>query len=548
MIGVRQTRTGSVGNCFAACLASILETRLPEFGLPENPDYDANVDRFLAKRGLRYSQVPIDENAPVGWHTIEGISPRGGMHAIVGFNGKPKWDPHPMDGTKHGLVKPMRYGLLTPTAKDRVTVSPVDGALKYTAKDSILDRYSMRDLLDAMGIDIKEYMRRTEKQKDALLRTAIAELDKRRTMDAVKVGDKITQTTPAKNLLGEEELRVATTTGEVLPVKIAKDARQFAVGDKVLYGNRPCTVVANLKSTPGKVSLNTKDGYTINADIDKCAPMPMPQAKDGWAETYAAARKKSGQLRPVPLAPYDHKAAEEIERKAKDGVAAAVKLDQRLDSLRDKISQAKANGDRAKASALKVKFNELYKQQTAMMKTQKAYDSFAPGAHVVIQAGWGGKGGMAGQDFKRFDNDTSAVVTDVVGGDVYVKPEGSQYKWKVRAAALVEGTPGRATDGVLKCPKCGGDVEDAQNGKAFCGTCNATVKPTIVRPNNVWGPTKAKDAARRARLHRALDRVLGKDVDWAQTPHAYVSDPRFQGVCKYCTMPQGYKVHTKQGA
>ena len=66
--------------------------------------------------------------------------------------------------------------------------------------------------------------------------------------------------------------------------------------------------------------------------------------------------------------------------------------------------------------------------------------AFKVGDNVTIRAGHGGKGGMAGQDFKRFDNDTSAVVTDLAGGFVYVRPESSPYKWKMQTQALVEGT------------------------------------------------------------------------------------------------------------
>ena len=67
--------------------------------------------------------------------------------------------------------------------------------------------------------------------------------------------------------------------------------------------------------------------------------------------------------------------------------------------------------------------------------------AFKVGDDVVIRAGYGGKGGMAGQDFKRFSNDTPAVVTDVAGGFIYVRPEGSPYKWKMQTQALVEGAP-----------------------------------------------------------------------------------------------------------
>jgi hypothetical protein len=161
MVPVTQTRVGDRGNCFAACLASILEEPLPEFGLTSDPDYDTNVDAWLAARGLRYTQVPSDVK-PMGWTTIEGISPRGGMHAVVGLNGKIVWDPHPKElNDGQGLVSVERYGLLLPLGardalqpipelgeyplamprrtKDAVALSPDkdgDRMLKYTARDA----------------------------------------------------------------------------------------------------------------------------------------------------------------------------------------------------------------------------------------------------------------------------------------------------------------------------------------------------------------------------------------------------------------------------
>lgn len=59
------------------------------------------------------------------------------------------------------------------------------------------------------------------------------------------------------------------------------------------------------------------------------------------------------------------------------------------------------------------------------------------GLRVIIQAGYGGKGGRAGQDFTRFTVDTPATVTDLVpGSDVYVKPDANQFKWRVPIQAL----------------------------------------------------------------------------------------------------------------
>ena len=122
MIPITQTRTGENGNCVSACLASILELPLqlvPDFAAETDSDdeFFAAVDKWLAGKGLCYRHWPIGGLAPVGWHTIEGISPRGGQHAVVAQNGKPVWDPHPKDGTGRGLVKPRWYGMLEPTAR-----------------------------------------------------------------------------------------------------------------------------------------------------------------------------------------------------------------------------------------------------------------------------------------------------------------------------------------------------------------------------------------------------------------------------------------------
>jgi hypothetical protein len=120
MIAVVQTRTGENGNCFAACLASILEVPLhvvPEFG--GDDVWLDNIQAFLAGFGLYYVQVasddPIIETAFAHgevFHTIEGTSPRGGQHAVVGLNGSIVHDPHPEDGTGRGLVEVDTYGLL----------------------------------------------------------------------------------------------------------------------------------------------------------------------------------------------------------------------------------------------------------------------------------------------------------------------------------------------------------------------------------------------------------------------------------------------------
>ena len=287
MIPVTQSRTGEHGTCFRASLASILnlkEKQVPDFG---EANEDPGIDTFLAKYGLRYQEVPIGNTAPVGYHIITGISPRGGMHAVVGRDGQIVWDPHPLDGTPHGLTTQEKYGLLLPAGAkdsrveaeglrqrhDELKNSPVrhsggepayralrqpttelvkeaehllaktrtddqpfwaakvasahkylvtadknaglhnwgqaaahlDAALTMShtvidklrhtgrAKDGFfttrLDRYPMEQLLDTLGIDIKEFLRRSVVQRERLIDTAIRELDKKtgRMKDAMDI-------------------------------------------------------------------------------------------------------------------------------------------------------------------------------------------------------------------------------------------------------------------------------------------------------------------------------------------------------------------------
>jgi hypothetical protein len=127
MIPLTQTRTGEPdGNCFAAALASILECPIPEFDVP-GTDYWANVDEWLRSKGCSYHQEPIAAEPPRGWHTVEGISPRGGRHAVVGYNGWMVHDPHPQDGTGRGLARPERWGVLERAGKtEDIMVNPTD--------------------------------------------------------------------------------------------------------------------------------------------------------------------------------------------------------------------------------------------------------------------------------------------------------------------------------------------------------------------------------------------------------------------------------------
>jgi hypothetical protein len=120
MIPVTQTRTGKTGNCFAASLASVLGLPLKQVPDFKKANEDPEVNVWLAKRGLRYREVPATQSPPKGWHIICGVSPRGGYHAIVGFDGLEEWDPHPIDGSRHGLDKTIAWGVLEPLDKGKV--------------------------------------------------------------------------------------------------------------------------------------------------------------------------------------------------------------------------------------------------------------------------------------------------------------------------------------------------------------------------------------------------------------------------------------------
>lgn len=109
---VTQSRTGKNGRCFPACIASILE--LPESAVPDlDNTNEKQVDRFLEPFNLVYRQFPAKGVVtPMGYYIVQGLSPRGGLHAVVGRNGRIVHDPHPQDGTGRGLVRVDSYGLL----------------------------------------------------------------------------------------------------------------------------------------------------------------------------------------------------------------------------------------------------------------------------------------------------------------------------------------------------------------------------------------------------------------------------------------------------
>ena len=170
---VTQSKVGAHGRCFPACVASILE--VPESSVPGYEDMP-DVYQWLERRGLQYAQAPIEGTpAPVGYHIIEGISPRGGQHAVVGLNGKTVHDPHPQDGTGRGLTKPERWGMLLP--------------VKSEARDSMLSGLALQAAITPVYTrhnEIKATPRRSWQEVSRLLGETKALLDASRISDKTK--------------------------------------------------------------------------------------------------------------------------------------------------------------------------------------------------------------------------------------------------------------------------------------------------------------------------------------------------------------------------
>ena len=104
MIQVEQTEFGARrGNCFAACIASILEVSLLD--VPDLASMQRDGEWFHALTAWlidKFQMYPVwlepgNEWWPQGLAIMSADSPRvKERHAVVTENGKVVWDPHPM--------------------------------------------------------------------------------------------------------------------------------------------------------------------------------------------------------------------------------------------------------------------------------------------------------------------------------------------------------------------------------------------------------------------------------------------------------------------
>jgi hypothetical protein len=123
VIPVRQTRFGApAGNCFAACIASILELPLSDLPDPDLADKDAwwlTWISWLRERNLTLYvwEVNPDADIPHGYSILAtrppGL-PAGYGHAVVAFDGHVVWNPNPGIGDIGQLVEWQALGVIDP--------------------------------------------------------------------------------------------------------------------------------------------------------------------------------------------------------------------------------------------------------------------------------------------------------------------------------------------------------------------------------------------------------------------------------------------------
>ncbi len=108
MVPVQQTRFGTNGNCFQACVASLLGQQLddvPDF-CNESADWWESLQMWLLRRGHSAIQIRLSPQCMISSHgcpcIVFGISTRGVAHCVVGETDgsgfKLLFDPHP-DGS-----------------------------------------------------------------------------------------------------------------------------------------------------------------------------------------------------------------------------------------------------------------------------------------------------------------------------------------------------------------------------------------------------------------------------------------------------------------
>jgi hypothetical protein len=113
---VVQTTFGyPLGNCYAACVASLLEIPLESCPvIPAGADWNGIWDAWFAARGIARVCFSLGDGSwvPKGYAILSGISPRVMFdennervhHCCVGLNGELVHDPHPDQSFLEGVT------------------------------------------------------------------------------------------------------------------------------------------------------------------------------------------------------------------------------------------------------------------------------------------------------------------------------------------------------------------------------------------------------------------------------------------------------------
>lgn len=111
--------SGQRGNCFAACIASLLEVPIAEVpNFVDSDEWPFNFQKWLRERGFFYLLTEVNAGDIEAWvglggyHVINGQGPRENCrHSVVGLAGEMVFDPHP---SRAGLLKVEEFGFLIP--------------------------------------------------------------------------------------------------------------------------------------------------------------------------------------------------------------------------------------------------------------------------------------------------------------------------------------------------------------------------------------------------------------------------------------------------
>lgn len=122
MIPVKQTRFGYPhGNCYAACVASLLEIDIADTPtIDDVAQWNEVWDSWFASRGLARVTFSANGWTPKGWCILSGVSARVMFdesgervhHSCVGLDGELMHDPHPDESFLEGA--PTDIDLLYP--------------------------------------------------------------------------------------------------------------------------------------------------------------------------------------------------------------------------------------------------------------------------------------------------------------------------------------------------------------------------------------------------------------------------------------------------